>query len=396
MNDNKITVGDYRYNQRALSLVEKTLRQGRLTYGPLSQEFEERFAGLHGVNHAILCSSGTDALRIALRALAIKYGYPKNAKIALPALTFVATLNIIMDEGFEPVLIDIDPIHWHIDLDKLAAALEKDRHIYAVIPVHLFGQPVPYKRLHSMASYYDIQVLEDSCECMLAQSKDVWVGSMGNIAAFSLYAAHLVTTGVGGIVTTNNNQLAELARSLANHGRDGIYISIDDDNEGQKEIIKRRFNFEHRGFSSRITELQAAVGLPQLETLQADIDRRFYNAGVLGGLLAPYSKYLRLPVVRDENTHSFMMYPIVLEQGDKWHLINFLEDAGIETREMLPLTNQPAYREWLDPDDYPEAKFVNEQGFYIGCHQYLSDTQLEYIGAVFKTYFEGGHYAENK
>jgi len=387
---NKITVGDYHVTEKAKQLIAHTLNQNRLTYGPLSKQFEKRFAQMHDCQHAILCSSGTDALRIALRALKIDRDWPEGARIALPAVTFVATLNVIIDEGFKPLLIDIDPVHYHINPWLLEDTIKDYGDVVAVIPVHLFGQPVQYRAIKEIAQFHNLAILEDSCECMLAKSGKVSVGSMGNMAAFSTYAAHLVTTGVGGIVTTNDPMLAALARSLANHGRDGIYISIDDDKEFMSEVIKKRFSFRHRGFSSRITELQAAVGLAQLDTLEQDIAQRQRNALAISTELAELKQWLRVPTVRAENSHSFMMYPIVLRSGsDKWGLINYLEENGIETREMLPLTNQPAYP-WINEDEYPVAKTVNEQGFYIGCHQYIEAEDIKRIGEVFRGWGYGG------
>ena len=391
----QIGVGDYASNSYTEGLVLSTLRKGRLTYGELSKQVERTFSEIHQVKHAVLCSSGTDALRIALRALKIENGWQGDFRqgIIVPTVTFVATLNVVIDEGFAPIMVDVDPVYYHLDpvlLEKELAKWDKvSFQVVGCIPVHLFGQPVDWGTIEPILKRYNVVCLEDSCECMYTQVRGQYVGGLGEVGAFSLYAAHLLTAGVGGIVTTNDDALACLARSLANHGRDGIYISIDDDKGGSQEVIKGRFRFEHRGFSSRITELQAAVALPQLKTWERDIQRRNDNARILSGLLAPYQNKLQLPQKRAGNGHSWMMYPLVLKEGNKWDLIAHLEKHGIETREMLPLTNQPVYADWLNETKYPVAKYINEQGFYIGCHPYVTETAWRYVGMVFEDYFRG-------
>jgi dTDP-4-amino-4,6-dideoxygalactose transaminase len=172
-------------------------------------------------------------------------------------------------------------------------------------------------------------------------------------------------------------------RSLVNHGRSNTYISIDDDDTDDpdqlKEIVSQRFNFERIGHSFRITELEAALAVAQLETWKENIAQRQAN----------FEDRLQLPTVRPHTTHSYMMWPIVLREGDKWSLIHHLEERGIETREMLRLTDQPCYRGLWNPDDYPVAKWLNEQGFYCGCHPGLTTADLDRIIAAHEEYFRG-------
>ena len=142
------------------------------------------------------------------------------------------------------------------------------------------------------------------------------------------------------------------------------------------DAIRTRYHFKSIGHSYRATEFEAAIALPQLDTLKANIKARVDNAKILTAGLKPFSDRLQLPICPYNRSHSLMMYPIILREGDKWDLIRHLETNGVETREMLPLTNQPCYEGMFDEDDYPVAKWINEQGFYVGCSRFLNEAQL--------------------
>ena len=188
------------------------------------------------------------------------------------------------------------------------------------------------------------------------------VGGFGEIACFSTYVAHLLVTGVGGLATTNNPEYAVRMRSLVNHGRDSIYLNIDDD-QGQSDeelhvIVARRFRFTSIGHSFRATELQAALGLAQFEEWESIIKARRANARSLVRKLQHLESKLQLPRVRDGSESSFMMFPMVLREEPKGELVDFLERRGVETRSMLPITNQPVYQDLLGwrEDTHPVAK----------------------------------------
>jgi len=240
-------------------------------------------------------------------------------------------------------------------------------------------------------------VLVHNCEAMFVPCAGKMVGSFGAAGCFSFYMAHLLTAGVGGIATTNDPDLAGKMRSLVNHGRDGIYMSIDDDDamgENLREIVLRRFNFEAVGHSYRITELEAAVALAQLATAEDIIGQRQANASVMTIALRELETagLVQLPKTRSGTEHAFMMYPLVVTAEaveDKWGLCNWLEQNGIETREMMRLTDQPAYckLELWEPADYPVAEWINKRGLYIGCHQGLDADDMRWVADLIADWF---------
>lgn len=386
----KITVGDYKATELERQYINQILDTGRISYGPFCKQFEQEFAKYHNCNYGVLSNSGTSSLQVALQTLKEIHkwydGDDEADEVIVPALTFAATANVVLHNNLKPILVDVDPVHYAIDPKLIPDAVTS--YTKAIILVHPFGQPADMRPIHDQCYEYGLRIIEDSCESMGVQYEDYYVGGMSHIACFSTYAAHIIQTGVGGIAITNKPAYAEKMRSLVNHGRDGIYISQEDNIKGD-EVIKRRFNFTSVGHSFRATEFEAALGLAQLQTLEETIKRRNDNASYLTRGLQDLIEYLQLPTIRSGNEHAFMMYPIILRYGNKWDLIQYLENNDIETREMLPLTNQPAYASWINEKDYPVAQWINEQGFYIGCHNYLSQDDLDYVIKMFHKYFEG-------
>jgi len=175
-------------------------------------------------------------------------------------------------------------------------------------------------------------------------------------------------------------------RSLINHGWNRKVPPIDA-TEFDFDEIRKRYHFTSIGHSYRATEFEAALAIPQLESLVDNLQARVANAKILSAGLKPFAGKLQLPTCPYNRSHSLMMYPLVLRKGDKWDLIRHLETHGIETREMLPLTNQPCYEGLFDEDDYPVAKWINEQGFYVGCSQYLGEGHMNWIIQKMAEYF---------
>ena len=381
-------------NKKAKKYVNRVLNSARLSYGPFIKKFEKKFSSDHGARFGIMVNSGTSALRIAVACLKETEGWQAGDEIIIPAVTFISDANVIIDHNFKPVFVDVDPLTYNIDSSKIEEKINKKTR--AIMAVHLFGQAAEMKPIIALAKKYKLKIIEDSCETMYVSYKGRPVGSFGDIACFSTYAAHIITTGVGGIAITGNKRYAGILRSLANHGRDGIYVSIDDRNKKGKEleeIISRRFKFIRPGYSFRLTELEGAIGCAQLEIINQILDRRRKNAHYLIKKLKDLKNYLQLPWHPEYAGHAFMMFPIVIKKGagiNKSALVNYLENKGIETRDMLPLINQPFYKKMyrIRQADYPIANWINNYGFYIGCHQKMGQLELDYIVKSFYQHFK--------
>lgn len=387
----QIGVGGFRIGETEKRYLNQVIESSRLSYGPMTQEFEARFAALHDCRHAMFCNSGTSALHVALAVLKERGGWADGDEVIVPAVTFIATSNIVLHNGLKPVFVDVEPDTYNIDPAQIEKHItERTR---AILPVHLFGQPATFDGIQEIATKHNLVVFEDSAETMFARYKGRSVGSLGAIACFSTYVAHILVTGVGGFVTTNDDDLAIMLKSSMNHGRDSIYLSIDDDRGKTGEqlhmVVDRRFKFVRLGHSFRCTELEAAIGLGQLEQVETFQARRREIAHRYCEGLVDLGEYLQLPIPRPDRTHSYMMYPIVLLHEDKWNLVHFLEERNIETREMMPLLTQPVYLRIFGEieDHYPVAKWINRSGFYIGSHPYLTDEEVNYVIEQIHAYF---------
>jgi len=386
-----INVGTLNLSQKAKDYVNQALDSNRLSYGPFLKKFEQGFGKVHDSKFCQVSNSGTSSLLIALQALKEIHGWQDGDEVLVPAITFIATSNIVLHSNMVPVFVDVEKEYYDIDPKLIEAKITPRTR--AIIPVHLFGLPCDMDPIVEIAKKYDLKIIEDSCETMFARYKGRSVGSLGDIGCFSTYVAHLLTTGIGGLSTTNNPEYAVKMRSLLNHGRDSIYISIDDDNNlgeaEMKEVVARRFSFTSVGHSFRITELEGALGVAQLEDWPTMVAKRRATGQYLIDGLKKFEDKIQLPKIRPESDHSFMMFPIVLRNEAKTNLVHYLEMRGVETREMLPLINQPIYKKIfkIKEGEYPVADWINKNGFYVGCHQDLTKEDLDYIIATIAQYF---------
>lgn len=387
----KITLGTLNISDHGKKYVNDALDNNRLSSGKYTQKFEESFSSQHDCQHGVFMNSGTSALQVALSALKEVHGYQDGDEVLVPATTFIATSNIVLQNDLKPVFIDVDPVTFNMDPHLLWKAITSRTR--CIIPVHLFGLPANMLSIMTVANIRKIQIIEDSCETMFAEQGGKRVGSFGDISCFSTYVAHLIVGGVGGIITTNNKQLADISRSLMAHGRDAIYTNIDaddtDDDLLRRQMIERRYRFERVGYSYRATELEAAIALSELEQWRPNIRTRRQNAAYLTTLLCDIEQ-LQLPAIPSDRTHSFMMYPMVLKTGDRDTLLMHLEKNGIETRYLFPLLDQPVYQK-LFPDQaekFPVAQHLSKQGFFIGMHQNLTRDDMKYVSDVIHDYFD--------
>ena len=377
-----VTLGTFVATHRTKELVEKVLDSGRISYGSLCGEFESRFAMKHGSLYGIFTNSGTSSLQIALQAMKELYGWSDGDEIIVPALTFVATVNVVYHCNLVPVLVDVDPNYYDLDPKLIEAAITPKTR--AIIPVHLFGQPAPMDRIMEIARTHKLMVLEDSCEAMGVCYQEKSVGAWGDAAAFSTYAAHIISTGVGGFSITSEPDLAKRMRSLANHGIDVSELPVG--SHYDPTFLGRKFSFTSVGHSFRGTELQAALGMPQLEELHTIVARRQTNAQRLYTRLSGLSE-IQLPLVRRGSHHSFMVFPVIIYRENAKAMREHLSYHQIENRSLLPLTTQPCYT--FNPNEYPVSNWLQTNGFYVGCHQDLTMADLDRTATIIENYFLG-------
>lgn len=385
-----IGIGCVDIGQRERVYVNKVLDSGLITSGPMLDAFESRFAERHGRKHGLMVNSGTDALRIALAALGEANNWIAydggDIEVIVPALTFIATSNVVLQRGFQPIFVDVDPKTFNIDPIAIEKAITGSTR--AIIVVHLFGLPCDMNSIMDIAKRHNLKVIEDSCESMGVNYRGKPVGSFGDVACFSTYAAHVISTGVGGLAITDDDNLAGIMRSYANHGRNPEFLGFKNSYQltpeayqssaDHAEIIKKRFEFQRVGYSCRATQMEAALGLAQLERLDEIVGARRINWEFLYASLSSIPQ-LEFQWRATDCENASMMFPVVLAGGmDRLAIMLSLEQHGIETRPFFNILGQKPYQYWNE-DQYPVAKRLSRQGFYVGCHQLLTQDDLEQI-----------------
>lgn len=393
----KIGVGYAYVSDIEKKYVNEALDASRLSQGQMVHRFEKEFTALHDQKYGIACNSGTSALHIGIEVMKEITGcMDGDYEVLVPAITFIATSNAVMHAGLKPVFVDVDPVTYNIDPAKIEERITEKT--VGIIPVHTFGQPCDMDPIMDLAKKHKLWVMEDCAEAHFATYKGKKIGSFGDIAAFSTYVAHTITTGIGGVITTNDHKKAEIARSLIAHGRAcTCEVCLASDPRKvcplrMKTKMDKRFMMVRMGYSYRVGELEGAIGLGQLENRSIIMSRRKKNAAYLTKKLQDVQDVLQLPCAPDYVEHSYMMYPIVVKQGaafSREDLTHFLEEHNIETRPMLPLLNQPIYQALFGDieKDYPVAEWIDHNGFYVGCHHGLRKKELDVIVDTIHRFF---------
>ncbi len=327
--------------------------------GKYINKFEEEFAKYCGVKHAIVCSNGTVALHLPLLAYDIKPG----DEIVLPTLTYIATANVVKYCGATPVLVDSEKDAWNIDPTKIEEKITN--RTKGIIVVHLYGHPVDMDPILKLAKKYNLFIIEDASEAHGAEYKNRKVGSIGNVGTFSFYGNKIITAGEGGMVVTNSNTLAGKVRLLKGQGMDP----------------KHRYWFPIIGYNYRMTNIQAAIGLAQLEKIDWHMKKREIIAEKYQRRLNKLKDFIETQKEKAWAHHAYWMFNIVLKSNlniSRDSFMKKLEEKGIETRPIFyPMHIMPPYLDKLCK--YPVADYVSSRGISLPSHANLNNKDIEYV-----------------
>jgi dTDP-4-amino-4,6-dideoxygalactose transaminase len=353
--------------------TREPLVSGWLTQGPKVAAFEEAFATRHGVSHALATTSCTTGLHLILAALGIGPG----DEVIVPAFTWVATANVVVYCGATPVFADVDRTTNNIDPADVARRLTP--RTKAVIAVHLFGLCADMDALRAVVPA-NIPIIEDAACAAGATYKGRSAGALGLAAAFSFHPRKSITTGEGGMVTTNAPELADVANMLRNHGAS---ISEEQRHRGPRPYLLPEFNL--LGFNYRMTDLQGAVGLVQLEKLDQFIAERSWWADHYTQALKEIG-WLTPPVVPEHGRHAWQAYVLYVDPATapvpRNEIMERLQADGISTRpgtHALHMLGYYAKRFGLQPDDYPAARDCNDNTMAIPLHNRMAADDYAYV-----------------
>jgi perosamine synthetase len=373
-----IPVNEPSLNGRSLEYVSECVRTGWVSSaGRFINEFEDQWAAYCGRKHGIAVANGTVALQLAIAALDLQPG----DEVIMPSFTIISCALAVIYNGGVPVLVDSDPRSWCLDVDQVKGKITPRTR--AIMPVHIYGHPVDMDPLLQLASEYGLAIIEDAAEAHGAEylskrgsANERWhrCGSFGTMSTFSFYANKLITTGEGGMVVTDDPALADTLRSMRN-----LCFQT-----------QRRFYHEALGFNFRLTNIQAALGLAQLEGMPEIIERKRRIGQTYNQRLRGISA-LRLPIEESWARSVYWMYGIVLTEDSLTNadgLAETLKKLGVETRPFfLGMHEQPVFhkRGLFKDEHYPVAEELGRQGLYLPSGLGLTDEQMDRVcAAVFE------------
>jgi dTDP-4-amino-4,6-dideoxygalactose transaminase len=345
-----------------IEAVVKVLESGILTHGlgagPMVTKFEKEFAKFVGAKHAIAVNTGTAALHLALSSANIKTG----DEVILPSFTFVATAEVVVLAGAKPVFVDIDPETYNVSSEKIEKCITDQTK--AVMPVHLYGLPANMQPIKEIAEKHGLIIIEDAAQAHGANYKEKPLGTFADAACWSFYASKNMTTGEGGMVTTNDDELAEKMRFMRSHGEKEKYKSI------------------MLGHNYHMPEIQAAIGSVQLEKLPRFLAKRRENAEKLTENLKDAEK-LELPKEPDGYQHSWYLYTVRLKNAKKQQrnrILEKLRQKGIDAQVYYrcPIHLMPYYSKFRKYR-LPETEKAANQVFSLPVHPNVTQEQVEYI-----------------
>jgi len=363
---NPIPIAEPIFSEKEKIYLLKCLETGWISsQGEFVSQFEQKFSQFIGCKYGISTANGTMALQLALQALDLQPG----DEVIVPTLTFGATANAVIQCGGVPVFVDSEPIYWNVDFKDIKRNITKKTK--GIIVVHLYGHPVDMNPILEIAENYNLWVIEDAAEAHGAEYYKKKVGSIGDIGCFSFFANKIITTGEGGMCVTNSQKLADQMRMIRDHGMS----------------FKKKYWHEVVGSNYRLTNLQAAIGLAQLERIDEFINRKKAIAKLYTKKLYALTQLgVRLPREAEWAKSVWWMYNILLPHKSKRQdIMRKLQKVGIETRPFFyPLHKMPAFSNYPVSNFLKNAPAISYRGITLPTALTLTNEEIEYISTKLK------------
>jgi dTDP-4-amino-4,6-dideoxygalactose transaminase len=357
-----IPIAKPQLDEAEIEAVTEVIRSGIIAEGPRVAEFEQKFADYTGAEYAVAVNSGTAALHAALLA----HGIGKGDEVITSSFSFIATANSVLFTGARPVFADIKSDTFNLDPqlieDKITPATK------AIMPVHLYGHPADMGAISDIAEDHNLILIEDACQAHGASYKGKKAGSFGT-GAFSFYPTKNMTTSEGGIITTNNKEVADRARMIRAHGS------------------KQRYLHEMLGYNLRMTDISAAIGLVQLKRLPSYIEARQRNAKLLTDKLQKIEG-IECPTVRESCEHVFHQYTI--RTRNRYQLADYLKEKGIGSGIYypIPIHKQPYYKELGYKDNLLVTEKASREVLSLPVHPAVTEDDINTISNAIKQWSE--------
>lgn len=362
------------FDESEIELLRECLRSGWVTQGPLTERFEALVGRHHGAKHALATTSCTAALHLATSAL----GLGPGDEVVVPAFTWVTSAHCVEYVGAKPVFADVNPFTYNLNPETFEAAITPQTK--AVVAVHLFGLAAEMDRILDIAKRHNVAVIEDAACAIGTTWKGQPIGSLGDLGCFSFHPRKVVTTGEGGMVLTNNDDLASAVRSLRNHGATGL-PSNDTEPHGPWTMA----TFNRVGFNLRLSDIQAAVGVAQMAKLEALLAERRGRASRYLQLLKGRNEMIVPGESADIQGHSFQSFVIRIADGGRNRrnqVMKELAAKNIETRPGTHAVHRLGYYAdtyGLKPDQFPNASMCEDTSITLPIFPGMTDSQQDEV-----------------
>lgn len=351
-----------------LKYISNAVKTGWISsQGKYVDEFEAALKEFNNALYALAVSNGTVALHLALVSLGIR----KGDEVILPDLTFAASINAILYSGATPVIVDVDSATYNINPKKIKKAISK--YTKAIMPVHLYGNPCAMKELISIADKYGLLLIEDSAEAIGSIYGGEKLGSLSDVGTFSFYGNKTITTGEGGALLFKDKEVYQKAKVLRDHGMNP----------------SKRYWHDFVGYNYRITNLQAAVGLAQMERIDDILNRKQFIAEYYQNELSSIEG-VNFQVTQSEGSNSYWLVSLTIDRSNRSasELMDFLRKNNVDSRPFFyPLSEMPVYQNYCIQNELIVSKMLSKNGISLPSHIGLKDKHLEFICSKLKEYF---------
>ncbi len=390
------------YDENEVSeVVDTLLTPERLTLnasGKLKiEKFESQWSNFIGTKNGIMVNSGSSANLVAFYILTnptLNNRLLPGDEVIIPALNWSTSVTPLYALGLKPVFVDVEKKNYCMDVSELSKALSPKTR--AIMAVHLLGFPIDMDELMNFARENNLYVIEDTCESHGAEWNGQKLGSFGDLSTFSFYLSHHISTIEGGMIMTNNDDLAELGRIIRSQGvmRNVKSLEYKEKINKQYPAIDPRFLFANTGYNFRPTEMEGAIGTVQFNRFTSYLDKRTELAEFYMEKLKEFSSFLETPIIKSNTKCAWFGYPVMLKDNSSFHmkdLTNFLESHKIETRPVMSgdFTQHPV-ADIFDHKivgDLKNTRYIHSNAFFIGIHAGITNSQREYVISKFREFF---------
>tara|TARA_Y100000768_G_scaffold164672_1_gene123219 strand:+ start:3671 stop:4978 length:1308 start_codon:yes stop_codon:yes gene_type:complete len=379
-------------DSRDISNLVSSSLEGWLTSGGFTDKFQDSIRNFLGVRHCLFVNSGSSANLLALSGLKILFDIEDGSEVITSAVNFPTTLNPILQNNLKPVLVDAEMGTYNIDSNLIEEKITPKT--VGIVLAHTLGNPFGLEKIKEICEKYNLFLMEDNCDAFGSKYDNKFTGTFGDVATLSFYPAHHITTGEGGAVFTNNTKLKKVLESLRDWGRD-CYCPPGEDNTCKKRFdwqlgglphgYDHKYIYSNIGYNLKASDMQAAIGLSQMDKLESFINKRIENFHYLYEGFKQFSEFL-LPEWDQNSEPSWFGFPLTLKEDvkfDRVDLLKFYDERRIGTRLLFGgnITLQPAYQhiDLGNPNDFPVSNKIVNNTFWLGVYPGLNNTMLDFV-----------------